>query len=225
MAPDCEPWCPFASEGDYIFATVAIEAGLSSTQVNSLLKSIHCIWQGTASITLHNDAGLCTTLDRMVAQLTPASSTCQFLKFEIAVPYKGSDMTFPIHICPLWDLALNLLQNPFLEPHFVWDAEQVFKLDGEMYECFYTEPWMGNHWWDIQSRLPMHAENSVPFAFILYADKTQLSSHGTVKGYPMVVSCANLPVHICNGEQYSGGCVVGWLPIVSIISLCFRVIN
>ncbi|KAI5994281.1 hypothetical protein F5J12DRAFT_785841 [Pisolithus orientalis] len=180
MAPDCEPWCPFASEGDYIFATVAIEAGLSSTQSG-----------GTTNTT-----------------------TYQFLKFEIAVPYKGSDMTFPIHICPLWDWALNLLQNPFLEPHFVWDAEQVFKLDSEMYECFYTEPWMGNHWWDIQSWLPMHAENSVPFAFILYADKTQLSSHGTVKGYPMVVICANLPVHICNGEQYSGGCVVGWLPIV-----------
>ncbi|KAI5996890.1 hypothetical protein F5J12DRAFT_725518, partial [Pisolithus orientalis] len=52
--------------------------------------------------------------------------------------------------CPLWDWALNLLQNPFLELHFIWDAEWVFKLDGEMYECFYTEPWMGNHWWDIQ---------------------------------------------------------------------------
>ncbi|KAI5999855.1 hypothetical protein F5J12DRAFT_784618 [Pisolithus orientalis] len=123
MAPDCEPWCPFASEGDYIFATVAVEAGLSSTQ------------QGTASVTLHNDAGLCTTLDRVVAQLTPS-----------------------------------------------W--------------------------------LPTHVENAVPFAFILYTDKTWLSSHGTVKGYPMVAHCTNLPVHICNGEQYGGGCMVGWLPIV-----------
>ncbi|KAI5997651.1 hypothetical protein F5J12DRAFT_725225 [Pisolithus orientalis] len=123
---------------------VTIEAGLCSTQVDSLLKLIHCIWQGTASIRLCNDAGLRTALDRVVAQLTP------FSKFEIAVPYKGSDVTFPIHIHPLWDWALDLLQNPFLEPHFIWDAEWVFKLDGETYEHFYTEPWMGDHWWDIQ---------------------------------------------------------------------------
>ncbi|KIN99839.1 hypothetical protein M404DRAFT_30104 [Pisolithus tinctorius Marx 270] len=144
MAPDHEPWHPFALEGDYIFATVAMEAGLSSTQVDSLLKLIHCIWQGTASVTLHNDAGLRTALDRAAAQLTP------FSKFEIAAPYKGSDVTFPIHICPLWDWALDLLQNPSLALHFVWHAEQVFKLDGEMYGCFYTKPWMGDHWWDIQ---------------------------------------------------------------------------
>ncbi|KAI6140894.1 hypothetical protein BKA82DRAFT_30907 [Pisolithus tinctorius] len=54
----------------------------------------------------------------------------------------------------------------------------------------------------------------VPFAFIIYANKMQLSSHGTVKGYPVVVHCANLPVHVHNGEQYGSGCVVGWLPIV-----------
>ncbi|KIN97740.1 hypothetical protein M404DRAFT_32072 [Pisolithus tinctorius Marx 270] len=144
MALDCEPWHPFALEGDCVFATVAVEAGLSSTQVDSLLKLIHCIWQGTASVTLHNDAGLRTALDRAVAQLTP------FSKFEIAAPYKGSDVTFPIHICPLWDWALDLLQNPSLALHFVWDAEWVFKLDGETYECFYTKPWMGDCWWDIQ---------------------------------------------------------------------------
>ncbi|KIK78200.1 hypothetical protein PAXRUDRAFT_164651 [Paxillus rubicundulus Ve08.2h10] len=44
--------------------------------------------------------------------------------------------------------------------------------------------------------------------------KTQLSSHGTIKGYPVIARLANLPVHICNGERFGGGCVVGWLPIV-----------
>ncbi|KIO09268.1 hypothetical protein M404DRAFT_51287, partial [Pisolithus tinctorius Marx 270] len=58
MPPDCEPWCPFASEGDCIFALIAMEAGLSSNQVDSLLKLVHCISQGTASVMLCNDAGL-----------------------------------------------------------------------------------------------------------------------------------------------------------------------
>jgi len=68
-----------------------------------------------------------------------------------------------------------------------------------------------------QSHLP-DVPNAVPFAFILYADKTKLSSHGTVKGYPVIARCANLPVHIRNSDQIGGGCVVGWLPIVHLHS-------
>ncbi|KAI6027155.1 hypothetical protein EDC04DRAFT_2605916 [Pisolithus marmoratus] len=189
MAPVSELWCPFASEGDYIFVMIAVEAGLTSTQVDSLLTLFHHIKQGTTSVTLINDAGLHTTLDRAALQLTPS----QFSKFEITAPYKGEGMMFQVHAHPLWDWALDLLQNPSLAPHFVWDAQWLFKHDGKKYERFYTEPW---------------TENAVPFAFILYANKTRLLSHGTVKGYPMVARCANLPVHIRNGEQYGGGCIV-----------------
>jgi hypothetical protein len=53
--------------------------------------------------------------------------------------------------------------------------------------------------------------------FILYADKTRLSSFGTEKGYPVMARIANLPVDILNGEGIGGGQVVGWLPIVSNI--------
>ncbi|KAI6035879.1 hypothetical protein EDC04DRAFT_2604787 [Pisolithus marmoratus] len=173
MAPVSELWYPFALEGDYIFVMITVEAGLTSTQVDSLLMLFHHIKQGMTSITLINDAGLCTTLDRVALQLTPS----QFSKFEITAPYKGEDVMFQVHACPLWDWALDHFQNLSLTPHFVWDAQCLFKHDGEKYECFYTEPWTGNHWWDIQ-------------------------------GYPMVAHCANLLVHIRNGEQYSGGCIV-----------------
>ncbi|KIK17107.1 hypothetical protein PISMIDRAFT_52440, partial [Pisolithus microcarpus 441] len=63
-----EPWRPFASEGDYIFATVAVEAGLSAAQVDSLLRLVHCVAQGTARVTLRNNAGLHTALDRAASQ-------------------------------------------------------------------------------------------------------------------------------------------------------------
>ncbi|KIK25420.1 hypothetical protein PISMIDRAFT_96810 [Pisolithus microcarpus 441] len=71
VALDSEPWHPFASEGDYIFAMIAVEAGLSSTQVDSLLMLVHHIGKGTASITLVNDVGLHAALDRAVSQLMP----------------------------------------------------------------------------------------------------------------------------------------------------------
>ncbi|KIK76612.1 hypothetical protein PAXRUDRAFT_169371, partial [Paxillus rubicundulus Ve08.2h10] len=61
-----------------------------------------------------------------------------------------------------------------------------------------------------QSQLPADVENTVPFAFILYVDKTKLLSHGTVKWYPVVVQCANLPVDIWNSQSIGGGCIVGW---------------
>ncbi|KAG2133578.1 uncharacterized protein EDB93DRAFT_1242820 [Suillus bovinus] len=63
--------------------------------------------------------------------------------------------------------------------------------NGREFEHFYNEPWMGDQWWD-----------------------TRLSSHGTVKGYPVVVRCVNLPVGIQNGEAIGGGRVVRWLPII-----------
>jgi hypothetical protein len=62
-----------------------------------------------------------------------------------------------------------------------------------------------------QSQLP---KGSNPLCFILYADKTKLSSFGMTKGYPVVARCANLPTTIRNGNGFGGGRVVGWLPIV-----------
>ncbi|KAI6035874.1 hypothetical protein EDC04DRAFT_2604784 [Pisolithus marmoratus] len=139
MAPVSELWHPFASEGNYIFAMIAVEAGLTSTQVDSLLMLFHHIKEGMTSVTLINDAGLCTTLDRSALQLMPS----QFSKFKITAPHKGEDVMFQVHAHPLWDWALDLFQNPSLTPHFVWDAQRLFKHDGKKYEHFYTEPWTG----------------------------------------------------------------------------------
>ncbi|KAI6043370.1 hypothetical protein EDC04DRAFT_2600237 [Pisolithus marmoratus] len=126
---DPDLWCPFTSEGDYIFASITVEAGLNSTQVDSLLGLVHHMGQGMANITLCNNAGLHATLGRAALQLTPVNCT-QFLKFKITVPYKGNDMAFLVHLHPLWGWALNLLQNPSLALHFIWDAQWLFKHDG-----------------------------------------------------------------------------------------------
>ncbi|KAI6100038.1 hypothetical protein EDD16DRAFT_1456170, partial [Pisolithus croceorrhizus] len=138
MALDSKPWHPFATEGDYIFAMITVEAGLSSTQVDSHLTLIHCIREGMVTVMLVNNAGLHTDLNRVASQLMP------FSKFNITAPYKGEDIIFQVHVCPLWDWTLDLLQNPPLALHFVWDAQWLFKQDGKKYECFYTEPWTGN---------------------------------------------------------------------------------
>ena len=56
---------------------------------------------------------------------------------------------------------------------------------------------------------------STPFGFIIYADKTKLSSFGTEKGYPVLARCASLPIEIRNGTGTGGSALIGWLPLVS----------
>ena len=66
-------------------------------------------------------------------------------------------MEFEVHTRPVWDWALDLLANPQLAPHFVWDAERVYKHNGEEYERFYGEPWTCDRWWDIQVSMCKHS--------------------------------------------------------------------
>ncbi|KAG2114095.1 hypothetical protein BD769DRAFT_1630026 [Suillus cothurnatus] len=180
---DDEPWCPFRSRGDFEFSEIAIEAALNKSQINSLLSLITRISEGRAQITLKNEADLLKAWDNAAAELT------------------SKEQVYEVHARPIWDWALDLLDNPLLAPQFVWDACRVYKRNDTEFERFFNEPWTGDRWWDIQSSLP-DVNGAVPFAFVLYADKTKLSSHGMVKGYPVVA--------------FGGGRVVGWLPIASL---------
>ncbi|KIK90860.1 hypothetical protein PAXRUDRAFT_150960, partial [Paxillus rubicundulus Ve08.2h10] len=182
--------------GDHHFAEIALDAGLNKAQVEGLLTLISLVSQGKESMTIKNKAELWRTCDDADAELTPP-------------------VEYDVHTRSIWEWALDLLANPELGPHFIWYAECVYKHNGTEYEQFYNERWTSDRWWDIQSQLPTNVENAIPFAFILYADKTKLSLPGTVKGYPVVVQCANLPVDIQNSQLIGGSCVVGWLPIVS----------
>ncbi|KAG1874106.1 hypothetical protein C8R48DRAFT_745988 [Suillus tomentosus] len=205
---DEEPWCPFCSRSNFEFAEIALNATLNKSQIDALLALIGRISRGESRVTFSNDNELRKAWEHTAAQVTP------FVKHDITVPYKKEQRVYETHALPLWDWALDLLANPLLAPHFH---------NGKEFEHFYNEPWTGDRWRDVQacnlsstnqSRLPSDIK-AAPFCFILYVDKTRLSSHGTVKGYPVVVHCANLPVGIWNGEGIGGGCVVGWLLIVS----------
>jgi len=63
-----------------------------------------------------------------------------------------------------------------------------------------------------KSQLP---DDGKPLCITLYADKTQLSSFGTAKGYPIMAQIHNLLHDVWNGKGLGATWVVGWLPIVS----------
>ncbi|KAG2033671.1 hypothetical protein BDR03DRAFT_1014073 [Suillus americanus] len=115
-----ELWHPFQSRGDFEFSEIA----LNKNQVDQLLSLMARISQGQAQIMLKNEADLRKALDNAAAKLT------LFSKHEVKVPYKKEEQVYEVHACPLWDWALDLLDNPLLAPHFVWDAQHVYKHDG-----------------------------------------------------------------------------------------------
>ncbi|KAG1881469.1 hypothetical protein C8R48DRAFT_744221 [Suillus tomentosus] len=142
---------------------------------------------------------------------TASHRLTEFTQDMISVPYDGTIREFDLHYRNLWEWATDLLHDPQLFPHMVFDAQRFSKFDGKTFVTFVDEPYTAEAFWNVQSQLP---EGAKPLAFILYADKTKLSSFGTARGYPVVARLANLPTDIRNGQGMGGGYVVGWLPIV-----------
>ncbi|KAH7927024.1 hypothetical protein BV22DRAFT_1153995 [Leucogyrophana mollusca] len=203
--PDREPWKPFRTRIDFEVAELAHEVAMSKDQTNRLIGILRRCARGDERFTIKNHTDIRETWGAASHSLTP------FTKDVVSVPFRGENMNYDIHYRPLWDWACDLLRNPQVGPHFVFDAQRLSKYNGTSFVRFYDEPWTANAFWDAQSRLPSGGK---PFAFILYADKAKLSSFGREKGYPVVARCANLPVEIRNGNGVGGGRVVGWLPIV-----------
>ncbi|KAJ6451798.1 hypothetical protein C8R45DRAFT_1057103 [Mycena sanguinolenta] len=148
-------------------------------------------------------------------QWTRASKICtEFQRFEVTVPYnKTEERTFEMYARPLWDWAMDIVQDPHLADFFVWDAEQCYIFDENKWHRFYTEPWTAATMWDIQSKIPKSVDNKL-LPFIIYADKAKLSSFGTQKGYPVIARLGNMVVSIRNNSGWGGGQIVGWLPVV-----------
>ncbi|KAH7919486.1 hypothetical protein BV22DRAFT_1075186 [Leucogyrophana mollusca] len=205
VPPNREPWRPFRTRLDFEVAELAHEAAMSKGQTNWLIGLLRRCARADERFTLNNYADLRETWGAASHNLTP------FTKDVVSVPFRDENLTFDVHYRPLWDWACDLLRDPQVGPHFVFDAERLSKYNGSSFVRFYDEPWTVDAFWHAQSRLPPGGK---PLAFILYADKSKLSSFGREKGYPVVARCANLPVEICNGDGVGGGRVVGWLPIV-----------
>ncbi|KAG1730408.1 uncharacterized protein EDB91DRAFT_1252672 [Suillus paluster] len=74
-----------------------------------------------------------------------------FTKEEVVVPFQGVDQTFPLFHHSLWDWAVDLLQDPEVGPHFVFDAQQLSRFDGEKFVRYIHEPWTADAFWEYQS--------------------------------------------------------------------------
>ncbi|KAG2148370.1 hypothetical protein BD769DRAFT_1624790 [Suillus cothurnatus] len=188
--PDSQPWSPFTSRLEFEIAEIMLEVGFNNQQTDCLVKLCHRCAVGKEKLTFKNHKDIHNMWEAASHRIT------KFTKEVISVPFTGDEglREYDVHYRDLWELAADMLRNPRLFPHFTFDAHCLSKFDGNTF-----------------SQLPPGGK---PLAYILYADKTKLSSFGTTKGYPVYACLANLPTVIRNGRGEGGGYVVGWLPIV-----------
>ncbi|KAF8197090.1 hypothetical protein BJ912DRAFT_1020953 [Pholiota molesta] len=203
--PITDPWLPFQSRMDFEFAEVAFEACLNRRQIDKLIQIIHRAKSGEDKFNITTYQQLCDNWNQAASCLTP------FNKETIPVSYRNIEETVEVYTRSLWDWAMDLISDPLIAPHFEWDARRLSKYDGEKFVRFVHGPSTANIMWKVQSQLP---PNGKPLGFIVYVDKTLLSTFGTKKGYPVYARIANLPEYIRNGRGYAGGRLVGWLPIL-----------
>ncbi|KAL1745630.1 hypothetical protein HDZ31DRAFT_35978 [Schizophyllum fasciatum] len=198
----------FATQLDFEIAEFTLDAQLNKRQIKTLLDLLQRTARCPADLTYNSVADI----DRCWE-----AASHQFTCTPIAVKHRGHEGTFDFHHTSVWDWIRNLVTDPALAPHFVWDAQRIYKHNGQQWVRFYDEPWTGNRMWDIQSTLATAEDPAAakPLGLILYADKSKLSSFGTASAFPIVMRLANIVAPIRNSEKYGGGWIAGWLPIAS----------
>ncbi|KAF8145632.1 hypothetical protein K438DRAFT_2097334 [Mycena galopus ATCC 62051] len=203
---DPQPWRPFRSQLDFELAEFCEHNMLNQNSMDTLISLIRRCMLDPDNFTLRSQ--------NEVAELwNLASHKCTaFEKDSVTVQYKRQDKTFDTYVRPLWDLTLSLVQDPRLASCFVWDAEKAYKFNGDCYVRFYHEPWTADAFWDAQSGLPDDPA-AKPVCWIVYADKSKLSSFGTQKAYAVVARLGNIRADIRNSTRFGGGQIVGHQPI------------
>lgn len=68
----------------------------------------------------------------------------------VKAKYQNEEIVFPLWRVKAWDWCKSLLEDPELYHEFRWDAEQLFRHNGEEFEQFVNEPWTAKRWWEIQ---------------------------------------------------------------------------
>ncbi|KAG2064031.1 hypothetical protein BDR04DRAFT_1036403, partial [Suillus decipiens] len=136
------PWELFASRIDFDFAELILKANLTKLQTNELIALIRHAAFERFSVTDYD--GICKMWD------AASPRHANFKKEVISVPHRDQKHKFDVWYRPLWDWTCDLLKDPRVGPHFVFDAQRLYEYDGQDFVHFFDEPWTANAFWDSQ---------------------------------------------------------------------------
>jgi len=137
------PWEPFSSHIDFDFAELVLKANLMKLQTDELISLIRRTAFEQFSVTDYDGIGKMwdAASPRHAKVSLQNSMTCyasltiifqaQFKKEVISVPHRDQEHNFDVWYRPLWDWACDLLKDPRLSPHFMFDAQCLYQYDGQ----------------------------------------------------------------------------------------------
>ena len=64
--------------------------------------------------------------------------------------YDGEIIKFPVWRMDTEKWMMDILYSPALRSELRFDAERLFRHDGEKFVRFFNEPWTANRWWKVQ---------------------------------------------------------------------------
>ena len=162
---DPEPWAPFRTREDFEFAKIARNTRMAKKDANDMINLFHrCTKDGSGPFTLSSFDEMRNTLKAASEQLPkvllqtpshtifPDTGLFKFEKKTISVAYKKKPHEFDVWVRPIWSWIRDMLQDPDLIQHFVWDACHMSKFDekSDSWIRLYDEPWTADQFWEIQ---------------------------------------------------------------------------
>ncbi|KAF8835863.1 hypothetical protein BDN67DRAFT_992304 [Paxillus ammoniavirescens] len=122
---------------DIKIAELALHASLNKDGTNWLIRLVHCAAGGHEPFLLTSYKEVSETWSRIYC-FTP------FKQNVVSIPYRKEEHHFDVHFQPLWDWVTDLLSDPHVGPHAVFDAERLYKYNGHQFVQFIDEPWTAN---------------------------------------------------------------------------------
>ncbi|KAG1833293.1 hypothetical protein DFJ58DRAFT_670896 [Suillus subalutaceus] len=144
--PDKHPWAPFRLQLEFDIAELALEACLNNelTDYCYLIKFCNQCASRQEKFTFQNHKDIRNRWDAVSHCITG------FTQDIISVPYDDSIQQFDLYYRDLWEWVADLLCDPRLFPHMVFDAQWFSKFDGKTFIHFVDEPFTANTFWNVQ---------------------------------------------------------------------------
>jgi hypothetical protein len=80
----------------------------------------------------------------------------QFQEHVITAKHGEYSENFSFWCLDIWDWALDLVKNKVLADEFEWDAQKLYKHDGNEFVRFVDEPWTGDRFYEFQVRFNIY---------------------------------------------------------------------
>ncbi|KAG8819022.1 hypothetical protein FRC19_010189, partial [Serendipita sp. 401] len=213
--PSLDPWSPYLSLADFLFASRMIKTCASDNDIDFILKNLNngtFCKQGSSKISFQNAAQLRKVTDQAV-KLYPA-----FKEISINVDYvdaegQKSEESYLMWVKDGMAMTRELVKEPGLVNKWIWYAEkQSMVIDGHNQGEFITHPMSGRDAWDAEGQLDPGTEQ-VQFPYMVYSDKSNAARFSNVAIWPLCIRPANLPADITNqNSSFAGNNCIALFP-------------